>query len=224
MSSWCNSWSDGLQNCNNLVRISVFLLRSLSDKYPWERYEPPYPPSYVLNCTTTVLLERLLWHWITHEVWYAIKNKENELFEIKLFICIKMDLALNNLQKLTCHKTQTNFRGFVLKVEMTLSYLKHRLCFIRVHEETNASCYVFQVMSLTFGLWMHFLSLDLLILCLNFWDDVWCAIFCVIFLTAFFIFVVVVCNTMFRLLYPPAFLRCPLFIWVWKCFKLGNHF
>ena len=24
-------------------------------KYPWERYEPPYPPSYGLNSTTTVL-------------------------------------------------------------------------------------------------------------------------------------------------------------------------
>ena len=31
-------------------------------KYPWERYEPPYPPSYGLNSTTTVLLERWLWH------------------------------------------------------------------------------------------------------------------------------------------------------------------
>ena len=31
-----------------------------------------------------------------------------ELFEIELFICIKMDLELNNLQRLICHKTQTN--------------------------------------------------------------------------------------------------------------------
>ena len=38
------------------VRSPVALLRSLSDKYPWERYEPPYPPSYGLNSTTTVLL------------------------------------------------------------------------------------------------------------------------------------------------------------------------
>ena len=29
------------------------------------------------------------------------------MFEIKLIICIKMDLALNNLQMLICHKTQT---------------------------------------------------------------------------------------------------------------------
>ena len=28
-----------------------------------------------------------------------------ELFEIELFISIKMDLALNNLQMLICHKT-----------------------------------------------------------------------------------------------------------------------
>ena len=34
----------------------VFQLRSLSAKYPWERHEPPYPPSYGLNSTTTVLL------------------------------------------------------------------------------------------------------------------------------------------------------------------------
>ena len=31
-----------------------------------------------------------------------------ELFKIELIICIKMDLALNNLQRLICHKTQTN--------------------------------------------------------------------------------------------------------------------
>ena len=30
-----------------------------------------------------------------------------ELFEIELIICIKMDLALNKLQRLMCHKTQT---------------------------------------------------------------------------------------------------------------------
>ena len=27
---------------------------------------------------------------------------------IELFICIRMDLALNNLQSLICHKTETN--------------------------------------------------------------------------------------------------------------------
>ena len=30
------------------------------------------------------------------------------MFEIELFICMKMDLGLNYIQRLTCHKTQTN--------------------------------------------------------------------------------------------------------------------
>ena len=39
-----------------------------------------------------------------------------ELFEIELFICIKMDLALNNLQELICQKpnptqTKSTFLG-----------------------------------------------------------------------------------------------------------------
>ena len=39
------------------IVVSEFeLLRSLSGKYPWERYEPHYPPSYGLKSTTTVLL------------------------------------------------------------------------------------------------------------------------------------------------------------------------
>ena len=38
------------------VCTPITLLRSLSVKYPWERYEPPYPPSYGFNSTTTVLL------------------------------------------------------------------------------------------------------------------------------------------------------------------------
>ena len=37
-----------------------------------------------------------------------------ELFEIELFICIKIDLALNNLQRLIYHKTQTNIIVFML--------------------------------------------------------------------------------------------------------------
>ena len=49
----------GLLNRNKLVRTPVTLLRSLSDKYPSERYDPPYPG---LNSTTTVLLEGLIWH------------------------------------------------------------------------------------------------------------------------------------------------------------------
>ena len=35
-------------------------------------------------------------------------NHVTELLEIELFICIRMDLALNNLQRLICHKNPTN--------------------------------------------------------------------------------------------------------------------
>ena len=34
-----------LQNHSKRVRTPVVLLRSLSGKYPWEMYEPLYPPS-----------------------------------------------------------------------------------------------------------------------------------------------------------------------------------
>ena len=39
------------------VRTPVTLLGSLSDRYPWGRYERPYPPIDGLNSTTTVLLK-----------------------------------------------------------------------------------------------------------------------------------------------------------------------
>ena len=33
---------------------------------------------------------------------------KTELFEIELIICIRMDLAVNNLQRLVCYKNPTN--------------------------------------------------------------------------------------------------------------------
>ena len=45
-----------------IVCTPVALLCSLSGKYPWEKYENPYPPSYGLNSTTIVLLGEWLWH------------------------------------------------------------------------------------------------------------------------------------------------------------------
>ena len=35
-------------------------------------------------------------------------HAKTELFEIELIICLKMDLALNNSQRLICHETQKN--------------------------------------------------------------------------------------------------------------------
>ena len=60
MSLWCNGKGAGLQNRCTRVLTLVLLLRPFSDKYPWEKYEPPYPPSYGLDITTTVLLEGVL--------------------------------------------------------------------------------------------------------------------------------------------------------------------
>ena len=62
VSSWCNGLSDGLRNRSQRVRTTVAQLRSLSGKYPWERYEPLYSPSYGLNNTNTVLQGESLWH------------------------------------------------------------------------------------------------------------------------------------------------------------------
>ena len=44
------------------VQIPVALLRSLSGKYSWERYQLPNPPSYELNSTTLALnnLQKLM--------------------------------------------------------------------------------------------------------------------------------------------------------------------
>ena len=45
------------------------------------------------------------------KAWTAINRL---LFEIKLFICIKMDLALSNLQRLICHKTETDKQSYFI--------------------------------------------------------------------------------------------------------------
>ena len=41
----------------------------------------PYPLSHGLNITTSVLRQGWLWHEITHEGWYTIKNKETKPYE-----------------------------------------------------------------------------------------------------------------------------------------------
>ena len=48
----------------------------------------------------------------------------------------------------------TNFRGFLLKVEMAPSCLKHKVCFICVHIEANALYCLLQTMQQGFGLGM----------------------------------------------------------------------
>ena len=74
-SPWSNGLRAELRHCSKRVRTPVVLLRSLLDKYSRERYETHYPSSYGLNSTTTVLLQGRFWHWMTHEGWYAIKQR-----------------------------------------------------------------------------------------------------------------------------------------------------
>ena len=44
---------------------------------------------------------------------------------LKLIICIKMDLALINLQKLICHKTQTPNKLVWVKIISAIIFFEH---------------------------------------------------------------------------------------------------
>ena len=59
---WGNSLNTRLWNRRKRVRTPIALICLLSDKYLWEKYEPPHPPSNGLNSTTIVLLEG----WFQH--------------------------------------------------------------------------------------------------------------------------------------------------------------
>ena len=48
-----------VKDFRSIIISHILLLRSLSDKYPWERYEPPYPPSYGLNRRMALALNNL---------------------------------------------------------------------------------------------------------------------------------------------------------------------
>ena len=88
VSSWCHVKSDGLQKRSKRVRPPVALFRSLSNKYSRERDDSPYPPSYWLNSTTTVLQEGWIWHWITRQGWYAIKQSNQTHKYVHMHMCM----------------------------------------------------------------------------------------------------------------------------------------
>ena len=52
-----NWQSARLRSQSKQVRTPIALLRSLSDKYPWERHEPPYIPRYGSNSITAVIFK-----------------------------------------------------------------------------------------------------------------------------------------------------------------------
>ena len=62
------------------------------------------------------------------------------MFEIELFICIKMDLALNNLQWLICHKTARNIFTWtkcgkgILKTVKSLTWVWVVIVMVALHK------------------------------------------------------------------------------------------
>ena len=55
------------------IRLGVLLLIPKSPH--WERYNPSYSFIYGLNSITDVIQQEYIWHWITHEGWYTIKQR-----------------------------------------------------------------------------------------------------------------------------------------------------
>ena len=78
-------------------KTPIIQLRSLLDYYPWERHETRSPSSYELNSTMTVLLQGLLWLWITDNGWYAIKPNQI-LFFLSFFLSFFLVISEFKLQ------------------------------------------------------------------------------------------------------------------------------
>ena len=76
---WLKRWTE---DHYKRVRTPVALLRPLSGKYSWERYESSYPPSYGLNSTTTALERGIGIKWPT-KVDMPLKKKPNQTKAVK---------------------------------------------------------------------------------------------------------------------------------------------
>ena len=95
------------------------LLLSLLDRYPKEKFEPPYPPSNGLNSTTAVLLEGWIWHLIPTKV-YLLLKKPNQIDYVFIsswtiyinsslyFISLPYPLLTNSIGKSNVKKKTTN--------------------------------------------------------------------------------------------------------------------
>ena len=112
-------------------------------------------------------------------VWYMAQIELNcvlwltELFEVELFICRKMDLALHYLQWLMCHKTQLNQTGLMLwKIDtevtahMSISpsvFCEHFYSYVTVDGNLIDKYLVFLKFFITYPVswvyWMHQLHL-----------------------------------------------------------------
>ena len=83
--------------CKIVAREFELQSRSLSDQYPWERYEPPYPLSNCLNNTTTLLLEGWLRQPTKVDMPLNKATKPNYLGKYCLLISISLRNAWHGL-------------------------------------------------------------------------------------------------------------------------------
>ena len=90
--------------------------------------EPPYPPSYGLNSTTTIFLGEWLWHYITYKGWYAIKKRNQPYSSTRMALTLNYDMPLNKETK--PHLFLVTFY-LVLGTFYTLSFTA--LLFIFIH-------------------------------------------------------------------------------------------
>ena len=117
--SW--NWSRRLTGEENVHSFPPPLLigsgiMSLQE-YPFIAITPRSTLAWVLSMGQIELncIHMLNWSvWNRNVFTFNCVNKKlyccwTELFEIELFLCIKMNLALNNLQRLICHKTKLNY-------------------------------------------------------------------------------------------------------------------
>ena len=71
-----------------------------------------------LNCV--LMLNWIIWNGTVFDI-ETMYLCLTELFEIELIICIKIDLALNNLQWLMCYKTKPNQTNYQIKSKVNAS-------------------------------------------------------------------------------------------------------
>ena len=81
-------------------------------------------PCYELNCTTTVLLQRWLWHWNNNEGWYTIKQrnqtKPNLSNTNNLHTVVWFQVFLSNVNN---YMVSTNHFYFIIIKAVVISIL-----------------------------------------------------------------------------------------------------
>ena len=75
------SSTDRLFRCDIYIYIYIYIYI-----FPW--YKPLIAPRYGSNCTTNVIVQEWIWHYIIHEGWYTIKQrKQNKLLIVSPWLC-----------------------------------------------------------------------------------------------------------------------------------------